>query len=281
MKEKDLKRIIKGDLIGQLRMMNVQETLDYYYEVCHVADFVEDDPISIPHLFSKQQDIEIMGFFAAILSWGQRKTIIKNCKRLIELMDRTPYDFVVHHEDKDLLALEGFVHRTFNSTDLLGFVAFFKNYYQQHQSLEKIFSEKLSPDCHVGAGIQNFHDIVLSAETTAPRTKKHIAAPSGKSTCKRLNMFLRWMVRKDDRGIDFGIWNQIRPAQLLCPLDVHVERNARNLGLIQRKQKDWKTVLELTESLRKFDKKDPVRYDFALFGMGILGKTEPFSLVSY
>lgn len=248
-----------------------KETLDYYYEKYHQPFFIEDDPISIPHLFSKKQDIEIMGFFASILAWGQRKTIIRNCKRLIELMDSSPYDFILNHKDKDLIPMESFVHRTFNSTDLLGLIAFFKFHYQNNESLESAFVQThYGRETNVTDALINFHQYVVSLETTADRTKKHIATPIRKSTCKRLNMFLRWMVRKDDKGIDFGIWNQVTPAQLLCPLDVHVDRNARKLGLIERKQTDWLTVLELTENLKRFDDLDPVKYDFALFGMGAM-----------
>lgn len=256
--------------------MNVEEILEYYYERSHQLTFIEDDPISIPHLFSKKQDVEIMGFFASILAWGQRKTTINNCHKLIELMDNSPHDFILNHQEKELKRMEGFVHRTFNSTDLLGLIAFFKNYYQENDSLESVFSNSISTDSeHVGAGILNFHQEVMSKETTASRTKKHIAKPFGSSTCKRLNMYLRWMVRKDERGVDFGIWDNITASQLLCPLDVHVERNARKLGLIERKQTDWKTAVELTQTLKKIDPIDPVRFDYALFGMGILEKTEP------
>ncbi len=256
--------------------MNVEEILEYYYQRCHQISFIEEDPISIPHQFSKKQDIEIMGFFAATLAWGQRKTIINNCKKLSEWMDNSPHDFMLNHQETDLIRFETFVHRTFNSTDLLGLLAFFRQYYQKNESLEQAFSAYLNKsDEHVGPALQGFHNQVMSLETTASRTKKHIAAPSGKSTCKRMNMYLRWMVRKDPFEVDFGIWKEISPAQLLCPLDVHVERNARRLGLIERKQTDWKTVVELTNRLKQIDNQDPVRFDFALFGMGIIEKTEP------
>ncbi|HZH67821.1 MAG TPA: TIGR02757 family protein [Chitinophagales bacterium] len=256
--------------------MTVEEILEYYYERSHQYSFIEDDPISIPHMFSKKQDIEIMGLFASILAWGQRKTTINNCKKLVELMDSSPHDFVLNHQEKDLKRMEGFVHRTFNSTDLLGLVAFFRNYYQENDSLESVFSSPISdPSDHVGAGILNFHQEVMSQDTTANRTKKHIAKPFGSSTCKRLNMYLRWMVRKDERGVDFGIWEKILPSQLLCPLDVHVERNARRLGLIERKQTDWRTAVELTNALKEIDAEDPVRFDYVLFGMGIIEKNEP------
>lgn len=249
---------------------DVAKILEKYYSECHNNAFIADDPIGIPHRFSLKQDIEIMGFFAAILAWGQRKTIIKNCTTLAQLMDNSPYEFVLQHKETDLIPMENFVHRTFNSTDLLGLIAFFKDYYTKHESLENAFTQGISKtDEHVGGGLQNFQQLILSRETTATRTKKHISAPSGKSTCKRINMYLRWMVRKDDAGIDFGIWNNISPSQLICPLDVHVERQARRLGLISRPQTDWQTAVELTRSLREIDPNDPVRFDFALFGMGI------------
>ncbi len=258
--------------------MDIREILEYYYDKVHRQSFIEDDPISIPHRFSLRQDIEIMGFFAAILAWGQRKTIIKSCNRLVKLMDGAPYDFIMNHHEKDLIPLDGFVHRTFNSTDLLGLIAFFRNHYQNHDTLEEAFVGNIQDNPQdVGVYIQNFHQLVMAQETTAPRTRKHIASPVRNSACKRINMYLRWMVRKDTAGIDFGVWQKISPAQLLCPLDVHVERNARRLGLIARKQSDWKTVLELTESLRQFDAEDPVRFDFALFGMGILNKEQPLT----
>lgn len=255
--------------------MQVREILEGYYERFHQKDFIQDDPISIPHRFSQKQDIEIAGFFASILAWGQRKTIIKNCDRLMQLMDNSPHDFILHHQAEDLKAFESFVHRTFNATDLLGLIAYFQQYYQKHESLETAFAKHISAeDTDVGEGLMGFHQNVMSQETTAQRTKKHIARPFGTSACKRLNMYLRWMVRKDDQGIDFGIWENISPSILLCPLDIHVERNARKLGLLQRKQTDWKAVVELTNALKEFDSQDPVRFDFALFGMGILAQQE-------
>ncbi|MCO5232433.1 MAG: TIGR02757 family protein [Chitinophagales bacterium] len=262
-----------------MKVMNIAETLEFYYQRVHHPTFIENDPISIPHLFSKKQDIEIMGLIAAILAWGQRKTIINSCNKIVNWMDGSPHDFILNHQEKDLARFESFVHRTFNGTDMLSFIAFFKQYYQKHESLETAFSRHLFPtDENIGPALIGFHNYFMALATTAPRTKKHISSPIGKSTCKRLNMFLRWMVRKDDKGIDFGIWTQISSSQLLCPLDVHVEKNARQLRLIQRKQTDWQTVLELTQQLKKFDSIDPVRFDFALFGMGILAKEEKFLL---
>ena len=253
----------------------IYELLERKYLEFNATSFIADDPISIPHSFSKRQDIEIIAFWTAVLSWGNRKSIISSAKKLVDLMDGAPHDFILNHREKDLKKFLPFKHRTFNTTDTLYFIEFFKFYYQKHDSLEDAFLNTLSKkDAHVGNGLVGFHDLFFSLEDAPHRTKKHIATPVRKSTCKRINMFLRWMVRKDKIGVDFGIWTKIKPAQLLCPLDVHVDRVGRKLGLITRKQTDWETVLELTENLKSFDPKDPVKYDFALFGIGMLDKAD-------
>ena len=232
--------------------------------------FIANDPVSIPHLFSRKQDIEIAGFWAAILAWGQRRTIINKCKELFHLMDNAPYDFITQHKEDDLKVFERFKHRTFNATDTLYFIAFFKWYYQQYESLETAFTQGLKEDDkHVESGLIDFHDLFFSLPDHPHRTRKHIATPARKSACKRINMFLRWMVRKDECGVDFGIWPNIKASQLVCPCDVHVDRVARRLGLISRQQTDWLAAVELTQNLRKFDAEDPVKYDFALFGLGV------------
>lgn len=255
-------RLIKKADLGQL--------LNSKYEQYNCQDFIKDDPISIPHQFTKKQDIEIAAFFAAILAWGQRKTIINKCNELMQLMWSAPYEFVLRHTDEDLQLLGNFKHRTFNSTDLLYFIHFLKRHYSRHDSLEDAFIHASSDS---GATIEqsliHFREYFIDDEYFPARTGKHIASPARNSTCKRLVMFLRWMVRKDDRGVDFGLWKRIRPAQLVCPCDVHVQNVARRLGLLTRKQSDWKAALELTEQLRKLDANDPVKYDFALFGMGV------------
>ena len=251
----------------------IYELLEQKYREFNAAQFIEDDPISIPHSFSKKQDIEIMAFWTAMLSWGNRKSIINSSKKLVELMDGVPHQFMLGHQEKDLKKFLQFKHRTFNTTDTLYFIEFFKWYYKTHDSLEDAFYNTMPKKAFtVENGLAGFHDLFFSLDDAPQRTKKHIATPVRKSTCKRINMFLRWMVRKDKAGVDFGLWNKIKPAQLLCPLDVHVDRVGRNLGLIKRKQTDWQTVLELTENLREFDKSDPVKYDFALFGIGVLDK---------
>jgi len=230
--------------------------------------FIENDPISIPHRFKKKQDIEIAGLFAAVLAWGQRKTIINNCNNLMKKMDQAPYDFITNHSSVDLKEFESFKHRTFNSTDLLYFFAFLKNYYARFDSLENLFFVDKNEET-LEKGLVNFHHEFFNLPEFPSRTRKHIATPERKSACKRINMYLRWMVRQDKQGVDFGIWKKLSASQLVCPVDLHVERVARKLGLIRRKQLDWQTAVELTRRLRKFDPTDPVKYDFALFGLGI------------
>lgn len=233
-------------------------------------DFIVDDPISIPHLFSIKQDQEIMGFWAAMLAWGQRKTIINKSKELVELMDGTPYDFIVNHKEKDRKQFLNFKHRTFQPTDCLYFLEFFQQYYKENNSLEAAFSKFISPnDPDTRNGLIGFHKLFFNSEVAPKRTKKHVATPERKSSCKRLNMFLRWMVRKDNNGVDLGIWNTIKTSQLVIPLDLHVQKVARKFHLLERKQNDWKAAIELTDALRKFDANDPVKYDYALFGLSV------------
>jgi len=229
--------------------------------------FINEDPVSIPHLFSQKQDIEIMGFFAAIFAWGQRTTIINKAKELASRMDNSPFDFIMNHKDTDLKQLTNFKHRTFNDTDLLYCIEFFKTHYLQYDTLETAFFPKMG--MNVEEGLNFFHNYFFSLPDAPVRTKKHIPCPARKSASKRLNMFLRWMVRKDYAGVDFGLWKRITPADLICPLDLHVERTARKIGLLSREKPDWAAALELTENLRILDKDDPVKYDFALFGISI------------
>jgi uncharacterized protein (TIGR02757 family) len=248
----------------------VRELLEEKATQYNQPGFIEADPLQVPHWFSKQQDIEIMGFWAAMLAWGQRKTIILKCKELVALMDGAPYDFILNHQEHDLKRFLHFKHRTFQATDALCFIDFFQQHYRQHPSLELAFARHMSPaDAHIGKGLAGFHRYFFLNPDYPRRTLKHVATPERKSACKRLNMFLRWMVRNDGRGVDFGIWQQIRPYQLICPLDLHVERVARKLGLLHRKQADWEAALELNEALKTLDPVDPVRFDFALFGLGL------------
>ncbi len=250
---------------------SLKEFLDEKYELYNRPEFIALDPVSIPHQFSKKQDIEIAGFWAAVLAWGQRITIINKCKELFAMMDNAPHDFMLNHKESDLKPFLNFKHRTFNATDTLYFIQFFKEYYQENESLESAFLRANPSSEHfIKESLIAFHNLFFSAEMAPARTKKHIATPARKSACKRLNMFLRWMVRQDDKGVDFGIWHQIKPSQLICPCDLHVDRVARSLGLIKRKQTDWQTAEELTTGLRAMDPIDPVKYDFALFGLGVI-----------
>ena len=222
--------------------------------------FIAADPISIPHKFIQQQDIEIAGFFAAILAWGNRKSVLNSCNTLMQLMDNQPYQF----------CLEQFKHRTFNATDLLYCIAFFKQHFTQHLSLEIAFTQWMNKkDETVENGLTGFHHYFFSLQDFPERTRKHIASPQKKSACKRLNMYLRWMVRSNETSVDFGLWKQIKSSQLIIPIDVHVSRVAKKLGILTRTQNDWQAATELSTYLKKLDSKDPVKYDFALFGLGI------------
>jgi uncharacterized protein (TIGR02757 family) len=279
-----------------MQFLELKNFLDSKVEQYNQPDFIANDPVCIPHIFEKKQDIEIAGFFAAVLAWGQRKTIINKCRELLNRMDNAPYDFVLNHSDDDLKRLLNFKHRTFNDTDLLYFISFFKQHYQNFDSLEQAFvprkdvfrSEYLAVSSSesqieyasevclsanlnfsIEQALNHFRQYFFSLEDFPHRTRKHISSPMQKSTCKRLNMFLRWMVRTDRKGVDFGIWNTLKPQDLICPCDVHVDRVGRLLGLINRKQTDWLTAVELTENLKQFDAMDPVKYDFALFGLGV------------
>ncbi len=235
--------------------------------------FIEADPICIPHSFTKKQDIEIAGFFAAIFAWGNRTTIINKSKELMGLMDSAPHDFCVNHSDNDLKKLLNFKHRTFSPTDVLYFVDFFQHHYSTNNSLETAFTKSMKKDdANIENALNGFYQYFFSLENVPKRTMKHIASPAKKATCKRLSMYLRWMVRKDTCGVDFGLWKNIKPSQLIVPLDLHVARVARHFKLIDRKATDWQTAVELTNAMKLLDKNDPAKYDFALFALGVLEK---------
>jgi uncharacterized protein (TIGR02757 family) len=264
--------------------------------------FIAKDPVSVPHRFSNMQDIEIAGLFAAVFAWGNRTTIVRKSNELLKGMDDAPFDFIKNHGTTDLKRFLHFKHRTFNSADLFYFIRFLKSHYTQNNSLESAFLpgdftrikinglnaviknpgknklETLSNSDICGdnefarKALSTFYRRFFSLKNAPERTKKHIASPDRNSTCKRLNMYLRWMVRQDNNGVDFGIWKKISAADLICPVDLHVARVARGFGLITRKQTDWQTAMELTMALREMDKTDPVKYDFALFGLGVMEK---------
>ncbi len=253
---------------------HLKEFLDRKVFQYNDRSFISEDPISIPHFYSKLQDIEIMGFISATFAWGHRMAVIKKCTKLGDFFDFAPHDFMLNHQPSDLKKLEGFKHRTFKDVDLLNFIKFFKNYYQNNTTLETAFSQHMQPnDPTIENALIGFHELFGKTEGMQERTIKHLSTPARRSACKRLCMYLRWMVRKDKQGVDLGLWNSIKPSQLVCPLDVHVERHARELGLIYHPKTNWIAALELTDNLRELDPEDPIKYDFALFGMGLEAKT--------
>lgn len=267
--------------MNKKQLASLKAQLDAALKHYNQFSFIEKDPISIPHRFSKQQDIEIAGFFAAIFAWGNRTTIINKCHELMVLMDHAPYQFITGHHEKELKRFLDFKHRTFNATDVLHFIRVLHHHYTEgyrrlggvEPSLESAFTIGLhQKDSSVERALINLHHYFFSLEDSPARSKKHLSTPENNSSCKRLNMFLRWMVRKDKGGVDFGIWKNIRTEQLVCPLDVHVQRVAHHMGLIQEQKADWKTAIELTENLKQLDPNDPVKYDLALFSLGATEK---------
>ncbi len=250
--------------------MNFSELKDFLDEKVlqyNTLEFIESDPVQIPHLFTQKEDIEIAGFLSATIAWGNRKMIIKNSHRMMEIMGNTPYDFVMSHSETDLERLESFVHRTFNGQDFVGFVKSLQNIYKKHGGLETVFAKNQEANS-TQKSISEFKKIFFEIPHLS-RTQKHISDPLNNSAAKRINMYLRWMCRQDNKGVDLGIWKSISPSKLSCPLDVHSGNVARKLGLLERKQNDAKALLELDTALRQLDANDPVKYDFALFGLGI------------
>ena len=233
----------------------------------NTLDFIESDPVQIPHLFSQKEDIEIAGFLSATIAWGNRKMIIKNSHRMMDLMGNAPYDFVMSHTENDLETLESFVHRTFNGGDFSTFIRSLKHIYQNHGGLENVFNKHQE----AGSMQKSIHELkkLFFEIPHQKRSQKHISDPLNNSAAKRINMYLRWMIRQDNKGVDLGIWKDIPPSALSCPLDVHSGNVARKLGLFTRKQNDGKALAELDLQLRKLDANDPVKYDFALFGLGV------------
>jgi len=246
----------------------IKNLLDEKFELYHRPNFIQDDPIQIPHRFSKKEDIEISGFLVATIAWGQRKTIINNAHKLMELMDNAPHDFIINHKSKDLKRFQGFVHRTFNEADIQFFISSLRNIYNTHDGLEEVFALNRKD---MRMSISHFKKVFFEVEHLT-RTQKHVSDPLKGSAAKRINMYLRWMIRNSSEGIDFGIWKTITPSALFLPLDVHTGNVSRKLGLTSRKQNNWITVNEITEKLRVFCPEDPIKYDFSLFGLGVYEK---------
>jgi uncharacterized protein (TIGR02757 family) len=249
----------------------LKEILDINYNKYNTVSFISTDPVSIPHLFTKKEDIEIAAFLSATIAWGQRAAIVKNAYKLMEWMDMSPYEFLINAKPGDYNSFKKFVHRTFNGDDCLFFLLALKRVYEHYGSLENIFAKGFIVDNTVRSGIIQLRKDFLKQKHEL-RAEKHFSDPEKNSSCKRINLFLRWMVRNDGRGVDFGIWKSIPSSALICPLDVHSGRVARKLGLLARNSNDWKAIEELTANLRKYDPDDPVKYDFSLFGLGIFEK---------
>jgi uncharacterized protein (TIGR02757 family) len=246
---------------------DIKEFLDEKVSQYNTLAFIESDPISIPHRYCLKEDIEISGFLTSTIAWGNRTMIIKNASKLLGLMGDSPYDFIMNHDDLDLERFNGFVHRTFNEIDLAYFIKSIKNIYVNHGGMENVFANSVRDDSTQSA-IHEFKRVFFSLPHPS-RTSKHVSDPENGSAAKRINMFLRWLIRSDDRGVDFGLWKSVSPSQLSCPLDVHSGNVARKLGLLTRNQNDSKALKELDSNLRLMDKHDPVKYDFALFGLGV------------
>lgn len=251
-----------------LSPLQLKEFLEEKVLQFNTTSFIADDPISLPHQFHLKEDREIAGFLTALIAWGQRKVILKNAHELMRRMDQQPHHFIIHHSAKERKSFNDFVHRTFNGIDAMYLLKALQSLYTSHSSLETVFSEGIQQKKDLSVAIHQARMELLSFSAPG-RTGKHIADPLRNSSAKRICMYLRWMVRNDKTGVDFGIWKKIKPKDLYCPLDIHSGRVARALGLLTRKQDDWKAVNELTINLRKLDKNDPVKYDFALFGLGV------------
>jgi len=251
----------------KLKPSELKTFLDEKVQLYNNQKFIESDPIQVPHQFSKKEDIEIAGFLTATIAWGNRKSIINNATKMMVLLDHAPYEFVTQHQDSDLETLQSFVHRTFNGGDFIQFIKSLQHIYKAHDGLEAVFAKHAESNA-LQQSIHEFKKLFFEIPHLE-RTKKHVSDPLKKSAAKRINMYLRWMVRNDNAGVDFGIWDSLSPAQLSCPLDVHSGNVARKLGLLKRKQNDAKALAELDANLRKLDPNDPVKYDFALFGLGV------------
>ena len=262
--------IDKNKIDINLSLNELKEFLDSKVLLYNTVEFIDSDPLQIPHQFNRKEDIEIAAFLTATIAWGNRKSIINNAERMMKLMGYAPYEFVMNHSEKDLKRLDSFVHRTFNGEDFQNFIINLKRVYLIHGGLEHLFQIS-ETNKNLQLSIHNFKKIFFE-QNLKSRSTKHVSDPLKNSAAKRINMFLRWMVRSDQMGVDFGIWKTIKPSELSCPLDVHCGFVARKLGLLKRKQNDAKALVELDDMLRQLDPDDPVKYDFALFGLGVFEK---------
>lgn len=246
----------------------LKELLEELHDKYNNPSFIELDPVSIPHAFERAEDIEIAGFLAAMIAWGNRKMIVRNAQRMVNLMEGEPYRFLMESDEKEFLSVIDFVHRTFNGSDFIYFLTALKHIYRNYGGIKEIFVNSYLRNGSLEEGIADFRRLFFELEHL-PRVERHLSSVEKNSACKRINMYLRWMVRNDERGVDFGLWREIPASALYIPLDVHSGNVGRYLGLLTRKQSDWKAVVELTENLRRFDAEDPVKYDYSLFGVGV------------
>lgn len=249
----------------------IRELLERLHDKYNNTDFIAGDPISVPHRFSTREDIEISGFLAATIAWGNRKAIVKSANRMVEYMDGAPYDFTMNASESELDNVLGYVHRTFNGGDFRSFILSLRHIYETHGSIGAFFEDEYSRSGDIRTAISKFRNEFF-IPCHEPRCEKHLSSVDRGAACKRTNMYLRWMVRRDERGVDFGLWDRIPMSALYLPLDVHSGNTARSLGLLARSQSDWKAVEEVTGNLRSLDRADPVRFDYALFGAGIAGE---------
>jgi len=257
--------------MSSLTQENQREFLEEKYKQYNTPKFIESDPIQIPHQFTKKEDIEIVAFLSSTIAWGNRKMIIRNAQQIVEIMQHNPYQFIINLCDADIENITDFKHRTFQLIDFKFFLKSLQNIYINHEGLEAIFYKGYKTDNTIYSAIKYFREVFFELPHEK-RTEKHIANIEKKSAAKRINMFLMWMIRKDKRGVHFGLWNKIPTEALKIPLDVHVGNTARSLGLLSRKQNDWQAVQELTNKLKEFDESDPIKFDFALFGLGVFEK---------
>ena len=259
--------MISGTDAGRMKGEELKVFLDQRVDLYNRSLFIGVDPISIPHRFTVREDIEIAGFLAATIAWGNRVAILRSADRMLAFMGSSPYDFVINHRDSDLKCIDGCIHRTYFAEDFIYFIEALRYIYTEKGGMEAVFARYQTADS-LQPAIHEFGKIFFELPHN-PRTRRHLSDPYKGSAAKRINMFLRWMVRSDDRGVDFGLWRSVSPSVLSCPLDVHSGNVARKLGLLNRKQSDAKAVSELDARLREMDPADPVKYDFALFGLGV------------
>lgn len=257
-------------------LFELKAYLDRLNDSVEKSDYIESDPVQFIHAFENKKDIEIAGFLAAMMAWGRRDIVISKVENLLQRMNYRPFEFISQYGQDNFSSLEGYKHRTFKAIDIHGVICALQKVYQDYEDLEEFWSECYQTGKREDRpALAVFHEKIFGLTTELKnRTRKHLSNPENGSTCKRLCMYLRWMTRKNS-AVDIGIWDFMEPSELQIPFDVHVARQARRYGLLTRRSNDWKSVNELTDTLKLMNPIDPARYDFALFGLGALGLTLP------